>query len=198
MGTYQSGEPATTVLNYGSALADVTLMNALLTSPAHLGLEPLTAITSSRSIRAFLRTDMGRRSMRYVAMSGVAVVVSQVTILITYGLLKWNEIASQSAAVVISTIPAYFMSRMWVWEKGGRSHLWKEVVPFWAISIGQFLISLVAVHFGQKVVEDLTDTHTLRTVGLLCISLGVYGLMWVAKFAFFNKVLFAHREPATV
>ena len=54
----------------------------------------------------------------------------------------------------------------------------------------------MAVHFGQKTVEDLTDAHALRTLGLLCISLSVYGVMWVAKFFFFNKVLFAHREPA--
>ena len=169
-------------------------MHALITPSTHVGSSTLAP--PSRSVRAYLRTDMGRRSLRYVAMSGVAVVVSQVTLLVTYGLLTWNELASQTAAVVVSTIPAYFMSRMWVWEKGGRSHLWKEVVPFWGISIGQFLISLVAVHFGQKTVEDLTDTHALRTLGLLCISLSVYGVMWVAKFFFFNKVLFAHREPA--
>ena len=128
-------------------------------------------------------------------MSGVAIVVSQTVLVLTYGVLRWSELVSQTAAVVLSTIPAYFLSRLWVWQKNGKSHLWKEVVPFWAISVAQFLISLVAVHFGQGLVERLTEDHGKRTVGLLVISLGTYGVMWVAKFFFFNKVLFAHKEP---
>jgi len=168
-------------------------MDALLMADSDLGSDFLTP--APRSLRTYLRSDTGRRSLRYVAMSGVAVVVSQVVLLITYGHLRWNELAAQTAAVVVSTIPAYFMSRMWVWEKGGRSHLWKEVVPFWGISFGQFLISLVGVHFGQGVVERLTDDHKLRTVGLLTISLGLYGIMWVGKFVLLNRVLFAHHDP---
>lgn len=171
-------------------------MDALLVADSDLGSGVLTP--STRSLRTYLRSDMGRRSLRYVAMSGVAVVVSQAVLLITYGHLRWNELAAQTAAVVISTIPAYFMSRMWVWEKGGRSHLWKEVIPFWGISFAQFLISLIGVHFGQGVVEGLTDDHQLRTLGLLTISLGLYGIMWVGKFVLLNRVLFAHREPHPV
>jgi putative flippase GtrA len=167
----------------------------LTTGGSDVGCAVLTA--PPRSLRAYLRSDLGRRSLRYVAMSGVAVVVSQVVLFVTYGLFKWGELAAQTAAVVVSTIPAYFMSRMWVWQKGGKSHLWKEVVPFWGISFAQFLISLVGVHFGQGVVKRLTDSHQLRTFGLLFISLGLYGVMWVGKFVLLNKVLFAHREPAT-
>ena len=48
----------------------------------------------------------------------------------------------------IATIPAYNLNRRWTWGKSGRSHLMKEVVPFWAMSalgiVGSFLFSLVA------------------------------------------------------
>src|SRR5215212_8241359 len=33
-------------------------------------------------------------------------------------------------AVVVSAIPAYYMSRAWIWGKRGKSELKREVLPF--------------------------------------------------------------------
>ena len=60
-------------------------------------------------------------------------------------------------------------------------------------------ISLVFVQWAQGVVERSTESHLLRTLGIMFNSLFIYGVMWVAKFMFFNKVLFAHRPmPAAL
>ena len=153
-------------------------------------------------LRAMSRTESGRKTLRYAAVSVVAIAVSQVTLVLCYGLLHWDgdkSIRAQLAAFVTSTIPSYYLNRMWVWGKSGKSHMWKEVAPFWAIGLVQLLISLVFVQWAQGVVERSTDSHLLRTAGIMFNSLFIYGVMWVAKFMFFNRVLFAHRPmPASL
>ena len=55
-------------------------------------------------------------------------------------------------ANVVATIPSYFLNRMWVWGKGGRSHVMKEIVPFWVMSAIGITVSIggaaVARHIG--------------------------------------------------
>jgi putative flippase GtrA len=145
---------------------------------------------------SMLRSEGGRKGLRYAAVSAVAIVVSLATLGFCYGVLHLSAAWSQTIAVVVSTIPSYYLNRAWVWGKNGKSHLWKEVVPFWVISIAQYLISVAVINFGERHVIAATDSKALQTLGLQVISLFTYGVMWIAKFALFNKVLFAHR-PAT-
>ena len=160
-----------------------------------------TATTSSPGglvgrAKGYAATPTGRKTVRYAAVSVVAIAVSQVTLLLCYGLLHWDgnrATRAQLAAFVTSTIPSYYLNRMWVWGKGGKSHLWKEIVPFWAVGLVQLLVSLVFVKWAQGVVERSTGSHGLRTIGFLFNNLFIYGVMWIAKFMFFNKVLFAHK-----
>jgi putative flippase GtrA len=142
---------------------------------------------------SFLRSEGGKRGIRYAAVSAVAIVVSLAVLGFCYGVLHLSASASQTVAVIASTIPSYYLNRAWVWGRNGKSHLWKEIVPFWVISVGQYLISVVVINFGEEHVVAATDSKGLQTLGLQLISLFTYGVMWVAKFAIFNKVLFAHR-----
>lgn len=142
---------------------------------------------------SFLRSEGCKRGIRYAAVSAVAIVVSLAVLGFCYGVLHLSASASQTVAVIASTIPSYYLNRAWVWGRNGKSHLWKEIVPFWVISVGQYLISVVVINFGEEHVVAATDSKGLQTLGLQLISLFTYGVMWVAKFAIFNKVLFAHR-----
>lgn len=168
--------------------------NVSFPSTADLGSAPLD-VSPGRLI-SMLRSEGGRKGLRYAAVSAVAIVVSLATLGFCYGVLHLSAAWSQTIAVVVSTIPSYYLNRAWVWGKNGKSHLWKEVVPFWVISIAQYLISVAVINFGERHVIAATDSKALQTLGLQVISLFTYGVMWIAKFALFNKVLFAHR-PAT-
>ena len=164
-------------------------------------MEPATQSLTAR-VRAVSRTETGRKSLRYAAVSVVAIGVSQVTLLLCYGLFHWDgdrATRAQLVAFVTSSIPSYYLNRMWVWGKSGKSHMWKEIAPFWAVGLAQLVISLVFVKWAQGAVERSTDSHMVRTIGFLFNNLFIYGVMWVAKFMFFNKVLFAHRPmPAAL
>ena len=147
---------------------------------------------------AFLKTESGRKTLRYAAVSAIAIVLSQIMIAITYGGFHTTKTVAQTAAAVFSTIPSYILNRRWVWARVGKSSASREILPFWIISLVQFAISLVAVNWLGSWMERHVDSHLLRTICLQLIVLFIYGVMWVGKFVFFNKVLFADRSAPAV
>ena len=157
----------------------------------------LLELSPSRLV-AFMKTESGKRTLRYAAVSVIAIVLSQIMIAITYGGFHTSKTVAQSAAAVFSTIPSYVLNRRWVWARVGRSSASREILPFWVISLVQFAISLVAVNWLGGYMERHVDSHVLRTVCLQLIVLFIYGVMWIGKFVFFNKVLFADRSAPAV
>lgn len=141
----------------------------------------------------YLRTDLGRKTLKYVATSAIAIVVNQTVLALTFGLLHWSAFTSNVVAVCASTVPSYFLNRMWVWGRSGKSHLWREVVPFWAIAFFGLAFSTWAATLGEGLSEG--KSRLAQTVVVNLFSLGSYAITWVGKFVLFNKVLFAHRHP---
>jgi hypothetical protein len=81
---------------------------------------------------------------------------------------------------------------MWVWGKGGRSHLMKEIVPFWVMSA----IGIVVSIGGAAVARHLGKTHHLshpkETALLLVANLLSFGVFWVAKYMLYNRLFHVH------
>ena len=134
--------------------------------------------------------------LRFAAVSGVAIVVSLTTFAICYNALRWGAVASQATAVVASTPVSYYLNRAWVWRKAGKSDIRREVVPFWITSIAGFVFSLGAAWLGEQVAKHYFDHRAARTVVINLFSMASYGIGWLAKFAYFEKVLFRHEAPA--
>ncbi len=154
-------------------------------------------VTPARLL-SFFATDDGRKTLRYAAVSVIAIVVSQIAIAVTYGGMHLSKTAAQTAAVIVSTIPSYELNRRWVWGRNGKSSKSREIAPFWIISVVQFLLSLVAVNWLGGWMERQVSSHLHRTLALQSIVLLVYGVMWIGKFVFFNRVLFADRSMRAV
>lgn len=154
---------------------------------------------SLTSLVAHARTPEGQKKIRFASVSAIAILISLVTLAICYGPIGWDEhqsLISQGVAFVVSTIGAYFLNRRWVWGRTGRSSFWKEVAPFWGIGIVQLIISVPFVQWGRTVAERHFESRVTRTVLFLILNLFVYGVMWVGKYLFYNKVLFADRNEA--
>jgi putative flippase GtrA len=145
-----------------------------------------------RGVVALAKSPGGRRLLKYTAVSGVSVVISEIALIIAlhYFHTTWANVI----AVAAGTIPSYELNRKWAWGKRGKSHLWKEVVPFWAMSFLGLVVSTVAVDVVSA--EYLTGDQA-RTVGqkalILFTNLAAFGVLWVAKFVVINKLLFAHQ-----
>lgn len=150
---------------------------------------------SPRGVVAFTRTTGGRRLIKYSMVSVVSVIVSQVALLIAlyFVTATWSNII----AVAVGTVPSYELNRSWVWGKSGKSHLLKEVVPFWGLSFLGLVISTLAVKVvSEHVIHDATPDTTWEKLVILATSLGAFGVLWIGKFLIINKLLFHHKpEP---
>lgn len=149
-----------------------------------------------RGAVAFARTTNGRRFLKYTAVSGISVVVSEAILLIALHFV--SPVWSNVIAVSVGTIPSYELNRTWVWGKSGKSHLWKEILPFWGMSLLGLAISTIAVY----VVQRNFIGHDADTLGKKLLVFGTnlcaFGVLWIGKFLIINHVLFRHHHEALV
>jgi putative flippase GtrA len=143
----------------------------------------------------FLKSPAGMKWVRFGSVSAVAIVVSIATFSLTFYTLH-RELLAQTIATIVSTIPAYFLSRRWVWSVDGKSSFRTEVAPFWVLSLLQFALSLVIIGFAGRFIKTRIESHALKTLVLNLVNLTTYGVMWVGKFFFLNKMLFGRKAAA--
>lgn len=150
------------------------------------------SMTQAGVLAAKLRTPEGQKLFRYSMASVVSVAVSLVLLVFFNGLLAWSAVWSSTAATGISALPSYEMNRRWAWGKVGKSHLWKEVVPFWALAFIGWGFSTYSVKLVETAMENTGLAHLVRTGIIAVVYVAAFGVLWVAKFIIFNKILFAH------
>ncbi|MBV8160050.1 MAG: GtrA family protein [Acidimicrobiia bacterium] len=146
------------------------------------------------------RSPTGRTFLKYSAVSVVAVIITEILLLFAYDVLGWKAVPANVFAVGLASIPSYYLNRAWAWGKRGRSHLMKEVIPFWALAFLGLIISTIA--------EGLVESHikgfgkAVRSLVVLATNVGSFGVLWVVKFIIFNELMFKHHpevledEPA--
>ncbi|HET8930586.1 MAG TPA: GtrA family protein [Acidimicrobiales bacterium] len=138
------------------------------------------------------RRHLGKRFLLYAVVSGVATVITQVTLAVLHGLVGWRASLSNIAAVCIATPVSYYMNRAWVWQKRGKSNLTKEVAPFWAFSFAGLLLStllvgLVALWQNVPVGDRPTAFQQLQIN--LANAVG-FGILWLIQFFVLDKISF--------
>jgi putative flippase GtrA len=130
--------------------------------------------------------------------SAISALIALVVLTIVYGVLRlWTEVPSTLFANVVAGIPSYLLNRQWVWGKSGRSHVWREIVPFWVMS----LIGIAFALFAAALAHDVADTHHLhhlaRTALVVGANIAAFGILWLLKFIILNR-LFAGIADAEV
>src|ERR1700734_1150106 len=99
----------------------------------------------------FSRTPQGIKVLRYALVSVISALTSLVILTIVYGVLRlWGEVFSTLFANISAGIPSYYLNRRWVWGKSGRSHIWREILPFWVMSISGIGFSLYAASLAHN------------------------------------------------
>src|SRR5947207_413167 len=123
----------------------------------------------------YARSPTGQKFVKYSLVSVISVAINLVLLVFAFGIVGWSAAPANIFAVGISAIPSYYLNRAWAWGKRGRSHLLKEVVPFWALAFLGLVISTIAVH--------LVDSHTrglhraVRPVFLAGTAIGCFGVL---------------------
>lgn len=137
---------------------------------------------------AWLHTHEGRKLFRYTMVSVISTAVSLFTLGIVFGVLRvWTEVPSTVFANVVAAFPSYWLNRKWAWGKGGRSHLVKEVLPFWVMSAASIAFSMVGAQVARDVGRDWHLAHLEQTVLVLGANVLSFGIFWVLKLMVFNR-----------
>jgi putative flippase GtrA len=141
-----------------------------------------------------LRTATGRKLLRYGIASVVNVVVAQAVLAWAFGVLHWTARASAVLAAVVAAGPAYYLARSWVWGRSGRSHLVKEVLPFWGMALLGLVLTTWVAGVAETASIDLTDSRLGQTLILMAAVFGISGVIWALRFFVLNGILFADRD----
>ncbi len=130
---------------------------------------------------------------KYTMVSVITTGVSAVVLVLVFGVFKWwGEIGSTVFANAVATLPSYYLNRKWVWGKGGRSHLTKEIIPFWALSALGITVSIGGAALARHISSVNHLGHTEQTVLVLAANLISFGVFWVLKFVVFNRMFHVH------
>ncbi len=155
----------------------------------------MSVTLSPRAFLAWARTPTGTKMVRYLMTSVISVAISQVVLLVTFGILNlWSAVVCNIVASVIATPPSYYLNRKWAWGKRGRSHLLKEVIPFWALAFLGLGFSIWAVDAMETFAHGVTNSHALTSILVMIAQLAAFGVVWVFKFVIFNHLMFVDHE----
>ena len=141
-----------------------------------------------------LRGPGGQKLLKYSVASVVAVVISEICLVLFNGVVGMSAWVSSSLATAIAAVPNYYMNRKWAWGKHGRSHVWKEVVPFWALALLGWALSTFSVYVMERYAKHHHFAHVWSTLSVAVVYIAAFGVLWVAKFVIFNRLMFVHRH----
>ncbi|MBO0830823.1 MAG: rhomboid family intramembrane serine protease [Actinobacteria bacterium] len=159
---------------------------------AQLGMRFLPAPLARR-----LGAEGARRFVRFVAAALAAVITSQLVLGILTGPVYLSAGASGVIAAAVAALVSYLMSR-WAWERKGKPDLLRETLPFWAVSLGVWIILGLTSHTASVWAHSMGYTHLKRHL----VVQGAYFLMncitFVSRFLIFHYLLFASRDRKPV
>jgi putative flippase GtrA len=139
-------------------------------------------------------TTLITRLARCMGVSVISTIVSVSMLAATtvgFGLEAW---IANVLATTVATIPSYHLNRRWTWGRSDASDLWKEVMPFWALSFAGLVLSTLAVAITDSWLHGAHLGEPMRTFVIVAAHLSGFGLLWVAQFILLERVLFA-RHP---
>jgi len=141
-----------------------------------------------RLVRLY-RTPNGRKLVRYSMVSVISASVSFATLFVVFGILHlWSQVPSVIFANTVASVPSYLLNRQWTWGKTGRSHLFKEVIPFWTASLIGMALAILAAAWARQFTTEHSLHHVLATVIVLGANCGAFGVLWLVKFMIFNRL----------
>jgi putative flippase GtrA len=151
--------------------------------------EPLVA-----RIRRMIAHPSSVKLIKFASVSVIATIVSQITLLLAFGVFHaMSEVEANILANVLATVPSYTLNRRWVWGKGGPSHFWREIVPFWALGFIGLAFSSVAVYLAGAFAHHHGLSHAETSLLVNAANLLSFAILWIAKFVIYNKLF--HIEP---
>ena len=138
-------------------------------------------------------TPEAKQLIRYSMVSVISTGVSLAVLALVFGVFHvWGEVGSTVFANVVASVPSYFLTRNWVWGKTGRSHLVKEIIPFWTMSALGIAFSIIGAAAAKHLGTRLGLSHFEQTLLVEAANVTSFAVFWVAKYLVFNRIFKVH------
>jgi putative flippase GtrA len=143
-------------------------------------------------LRRRLRTQGGRRLIRFAPAAVLALCATQ----LTYLICQLAHVTAGLAGAVgwlAGAAVSYVVSR-WAWERKGRPDLLRETLPFWLISLCVGVVLTVTSKLAHAEARALGLHRLEEVVFAQGLYLAANCVTFVIRFVIFHYVLFADRE----
>jgi putative flippase GtrA len=141
-----------------------------------------------------LRTEAGKRFLRFVPVSVAAVITSQVVLAILTGPVNIGGFKAGVVASMVAAAVSYVLSR-WAWERKGKPDLLRETLPFWAVSIFVWIILGLTTKYANEWAHSMGMHHLERHLVVNGAYFVMNCLTFICRFLIFHYVLFTDRTP---
>ena len=138
------------------------------------------------TLPARLWREYGQKLLRFAGVSVVNVLTGQTLLVVLYGRLGWSGMAANVVAFAVGSIPAYLLSRHYVWERNKGDHKMGEILPFWSLAFVGLVLSTALV----GVVDSFSD----RTIAVQAANAIAFGMLWLVRFAVLEHLLWGDRS----
>jgi putative flippase GtrA len=125
--------------------------------------------------------EHGMKLLRYCGVSVVNVITGIGTLFICLEILDIQRVTSNVIAWMVSTIPAYLLSRYWVWQQSGSNSVKAEIAPFW-------ILALIGLGFSTLCIW-IAGFFTENSYALIGVNFCAYGVVWVAKYLVLDRLM---------
>jgi putative flippase GtrA len=139
-----------------------------------------------------LRTEAGKRFLRFVPVALAAVITSQVVLAVLTGPVNLGGFTSGVLASITAAAVSYVLSR-WAWERKGKPDLLRETLPFWAVSIAVWIILGLTTKYANEWAHSMGMHHLERHLVVNGAYLAMNCLTFVCRFLIFHYALFTDR-----
>ena len=142
--------------------------------------------------------DRIRQFVRYGTVSIVATATSLTVLAFLVSTRAVGAGWANVVAVAAGTIPSFELNRRWVWSKGGKRSLLREVAPFCALSFTGLVLSTGSVHFAAAWADRVGMGGLDRTLVVEAAHLAAWGALWIAQFVILDRFLFGQQADRFV
>ncbi|HZU59617.1 MAG TPA: GtrA family protein [Solirubrobacteraceae bacterium] len=139
------------------------------------------------------QSALGGRITRYTLGSVVAAATSGLVFAVMYVLGAGTTVCSVTAFIA-GAIPNWILNRRWAWKVQGRIAFGREIVAYIIVSALTLLASSEATAWTQRQVQSIQPHHGIRVALVTASYLGVFAILFVARFAVYEMWIFSGRS----
>lgn len=141
--------------------------------------------------------------LRYGAGSLVAMACSELVLIGAYNF----GAGPQTAAILAwaaGALPNYVLNRRWAWrvQSQTRGEQVRELALYWVITLATAVLAVLATTATDAWIKGTVTSRGEQSVLLAAAYLLAYGVVFVAKFVLFDRLVFSdrrsrHQVPST-